>query len=91
MTPWLYSTRMYEIVLSTIRVLGSVRREKNQVHGVVFGAFFNEKKCLDVSWVYLGQDGVCVSLEQIARTAERAEAALLSEESFGRVLARMSI
>lgn len=65
-------------------------KEESQVHGGVVRAFLLKKKnCVEGSEAYLVRDEVSVSQEQMAKAAERVEAALTLQEFFRGVLAEL--
>lgn len=80
--------RVYEAVHIMSRALKGVRKEQSQIHGTAAGSFLLKKrKCPEGGGGYLVRNGVCVSIKQLAKAVERAEAALDLESLVCRVLA----
>lgn len=82
------STRMFGTVHRKSRALDSVRREERGVHRSTFGAFsLKHGKCTERLWRVPRSKWGVVTLEQLSRAVERAEAALTLQGFFGAVLA----
>lgn len=83
-----YATRIFETKHKISRSFESMQGGESREHESLVGAsLMNKRECVEGGGGYLVQDGVCVTLEQLAETVQRAETALTVEELFGWVLA----